>query len=99
MKDKNSIYVLCCTMSTKMSTPTLFAKCFIARRYLSRKLVKRVIKTLFILIMLVLNLLYVAGPLIEKYLESGIMFEESTVSHQNLLSPAVLIGRLGSDGW
>ena len=49
--------------------------------------------------MLALNLLFVAGPLIEKYVESGIMFEESSETHQHLVSPAVLIGRLGSDGW
>ena len=93
------LYVAQHTISTKMSKPTFFEKCFIARSCPSRRLVKRIIKTLFILIMLVLNLLYVAGPLIKKYLESGIMFEESTVTQHNLVSPAVLIGRLGSDGW
>ena len=39
--------------------------------------------------MLVINILYVAQPTIEKYLEKGIMIEVSTISPEYVVAPAV----------
>ena len=61
--------------------------------------IKKNMKTLFILTMLVLNIYNVAWPLTAKYLSFGIMIEVSTVTPDTLMTPAVSIGRIRSDGW
>ena len=51
--------------------------------------------------MLVINVLYVARPTIEKFLEKGIMIEVSTISPEYVVAPAVTFIKRGpfeSDG-
>ena len=58
-------------------------------------------KTVFMITMLVINVLYVAQPTIEKFLERGLMIEVSTVSPEYVVAPAVTFikrGFLQSDG-
>jgi len=65
------------------------------------QMLKRMIKMVFMVSMLILNILYVARPTIEKYLEKGIMIEVSTVSPEYVVAPAVTFikrGFLQSDG-
>ena len=62
---------------------------------------KRFIKIIFMITMLVINVLYVAQPTIEKFLEKGIMIEVSTISPEYVVAPAVTFikrGLLQSNG-
>ena len=54
-------------------------------------------KIIFIFILLVVNLLFVSIPSIDKYLKRGIVIEVSTVSLNNLQSPAFTFSRIGPD--
>ena len=56
---------------------------------LKMQMLKRMIKIVFMVIMFIVNILYVALPAIEKYLEKGIMVEVSTVSLDHVVAPAV----------
>ena len=61
------------------------------------RMTKRIFKITFIITMFVLNLVYVAIPLIQKYLADGIMMEISTFSPETLIAPAItFISILGS---
>ena len=57
--------------------------------------VKRIIKIIFILTMLVLNIIYVALPSIQKYLEEEIMIEVENISPENLDPPAISFATIG----
>ena len=52
-------------------------------------------KIVFAIIMLAINIRYVAQPTIEKYLEKGIMIEVSTFSPEYVVAPAVTFTRRG----
>ena len=68
---------------------------------LKMQMLKRMLKTIFMVIMLLVNILYVARPTIEKYLEKGIMIEVSTISPEYVVAPAVTFikrGLLQSNG-
>ena len=56
---------------------------------------KMIIKITFILIMLVLNIIYVALPSIEKYLDEGVMIEVDNISPENLEPPAISFATIG----
>ena len=65
------------------------------------QMLKTFTKTVFAIIMLAINIRYVAQPTIEKYLEKGIMIEVSTISPEYVVAPAVTFirrGLLQSDG-
>ena len=65
------------------------------------QMLKTFSKTVFMITMLVINVLYVAQPTIEKFLEKGIMIEVSTISPEYVVAPAVTFirrGLLQSDG-
>ena len=57
--------------------------------FLSMQILKTFTKIVFMITMLVINILYVAQPTIEKYLEKGIMIEVSTISPEYVVAPAV----------
>ena len=57
----------------------------------------QVVKKVFILIMLGINIWLVAKPSIEKFLDQGIMIEVSTDTPETLVHPAVTLGRIGPD--
>ena len=57
------------------------------------QMLKTFSKTVFMITMLVINVLYVARPTIEKYLEKGIMIEVSTISPEYVVAPAVTFTR------
>ena len=59
----------------------------------------KLIKKLFIVIMLCLNITYIAIPSIQKFLDKGIFIEVSTETPESLVFPAVTIARIGQDGW
>ena len=64
-------------------------------------MLKTFTKIVFAIIMLAINIRYVAQPTIEKYLEKGIMIEVSTISPEYVVAPAVTFikrGLLQSDG-
>ena len=63
------------------------------------QLIKKITKTIFIFSMLLVNIIFVSKPCIEKYFEGGIVLEVSIVSLDNLPSPAFTISRTGPDGW
>ena len=69
--------------------------------FLSMQILKTFTKIVFMITMLVINVLYVARPTIEKYLEKGIMIEVSTISPEYVVAPAVTFikrGLLQSNG-
>ena len=69
--------------------------------FLSMQMLKTFTKIVFMITMLVINVLYVARPTIEKFLEKGIMIEVSTISPEYVVAPAVTFikrGLLQSDG-
>ena len=53
------------------------------------RMTKRILKIIFIITMFVLNIGFVAWPLIQKYLAYGIMIEISNISPESLPAPAV----------
>ena len=57
----------------------------------------QVVRKIFILIMLGVNIWFVAIPSIEKFLDQGIMIEVSTEKPERLVHPAVSFGRVGPD--
>ena len=57
----------------------------------------QVVRNIFIVIMLGINILFVAIPSIEKFLDQGIMIEVSTEKPEKLVHPAVSFGRIGPD--
>ena len=69
--------------------------------FLTMPMLKTFSKIVFMITMLVINVLYVARPTIEKYLGKGIMIEVSTISPEYVVAPAVTFirrGLLKSDG-
>ena len=69
--------------------------------FLSMQMLKTFTKIVFMITMLVINVLYVARPTIEKFLERGLMIEVSTVSPEYVVAPAVTFIKRGpfeSDG-
>ena len=59
---------------------------------------KRIVKIIFILFMLVVNLYFISLPSIRMYLDYGIVIEVSSVTVDDLPSPAFTISRIGADG-
>ena len=59
----------------------------------------KLIKKLFVVIMLCLNVTYIAIPSIQKFLDKGIFIEVSTETPESLVFPAVTIARIGHSGW
>ena len=62
------------------------------------QLIKKILKTFFIFSMLLVNIIFVSKPCIEKYFEGGIVIEATVVSLNDIPSPAFTISRLGPDG-
>ena len=60
---------------------------------------KQMLQNLFILIMLCLNILFIAIPSIRKYLDGGVFIEVSVDTSEKIVFPAVTIARIGLDGW
>ena len=58
---------------------------------------EKIIKIFFIFSMFVVNIIYVSEPSIKKYFERGIVIEVSTVSLDNIQSPAFTFSRRGPD--
>ena len=59
----------------------------------------KLIKKLFVVIMLCLNVTYIAIPSIQRFLNQGIFIEVSTETPESLVFPAVTIARIGHSGW
>ena len=59
----------------------------------------KLIKKLFVVIMLCLNITYIAIPSIQRFLNKGIFIEVSTETPESLVFPAVTIARIGQNGW
>ena len=61
-------------------------------------LINRFLKTVFVVSMLMINIIFISIPSIRKYFEYGIVIEVSSVTLNDLPSPAFTISRIGSDG-
>ena len=65
------------------------------RTFLTMSVAKRIIKTVFILAMFVLNILYVALPSIEKYFDERVMIEVDNILTEALESPSITFATVG----
>ena len=61
------------------------------------RLTKRILKIISIFLLLLINLIYVSIPSINKYLDHGIVIEVSTASLNDVSSPAFTFSRIGPD--